>query len=63
MKHTQEEIIDALQVIKDTCVEVGEKLEGCDSCPFYVDRTCVIVNKTPDEWKFNTGGPVWRAFE
>ena len=24
MKHTKEEILKALQVIKDTCVEVGE---------------------------------------
>ena len=63
MKHTKEEILDALKVIKDTCNEVGEKLEGCDNCPFYANKECVIMCRGPDKWELNFEGAIWRAFK
>ena len=63
MKHTQEEILEALQIIKDECIETQEKLEGCGSCPFYVNHECFIACKDADKWELNTGGPVWKAFK
>ena len=63
MKHTQEEILNALQVIKDTCNELGTKKEGCYNCPLYLNAECVLSCRCPTEWELNTGGPVWRAFK
>lgn len=63
MKHTQEEILNALQVIKDTCAEVGEHKDGCYSCPFYVNRECIIANTEPEDWELNSKVPIWRAFK
>ena len=63
MKHTQEEILDALQVIKDTCVEVGEYKDGCYKCPFAENGLCKILDKEPYKWKLNFEGAVWRAFK
>lgn len=47
MKHTQEEILNALQVIKDTCVEVGEYKDGCYKCPFAENGFCKLMDKEP----------------
>lgn len=49
MKHTREEIITALHIIKDTCNENGF---ACDSCPFYneEEKLCWINGDRPDHW-------------
>ena len=63
MKHTQEEILDALQVIKDTCDEIEEQKEGCYKCPFSRNGLCIILDKEPSRWELNFEGAVWRAFK
>lgn len=54
---THEEILDALNVIKQTCVCSKE----CAECPFY-DNVCIIQGYAPQDWKIN-GKVCWRAFE
>ena len=63
MKHTREEILNALGVIMDVCKETGEKLEGCYSCPFYVNEECMIMCRKPESWSLNDKGAIWRAFK
>ena len=63
MKHTQEEIINALQVIKDTCNEVGEYKNGCYKCPFAENGLCKLIEKEPYAWKIISGVSIWRAFK
>lgn len=61
MKHTKEEIIRALEVIKETCVERAE----CEGCPFFngaVPFNCKIQHGNPEYWKINNEQVVWRAF-
>ena len=62
MKHTQEEIVNALQVIKDTC---KERYEGnpCGNCPLSKNGDCVLQNQPPEDWKIKPSAPIWRAFE
>jgi len=63
MKHTKEEILNALQIIKDECDGVD-----CEECPFGCGihgKECGLRAELPDEWcikKINKE-PVWRAFE
>ena len=63
MKHTREEILDALQVIKDTCVDVGEDKNGCHKCPFARNGLCILLDEEPYKWELNFEGAVWRAFK
>lgn len=51
MKHTKEEILKALHIIRDTCNENGF---ACDSCPFYneEEKLCWINGDRPDHWTF-----------
>lgn len=65
MKYTEEEILNALKVIKEVCAE----FENCPNCPFYKfteslswTADCVIRNKMPRRWELNTSKPAWRAF-
>ena len=63
-KHTHEEIMDALRVIKDTC----DGNRTCGACPF-LDTTgdsygCYMKAHSPYDWAFHTPKPeVWRAFK
>ena len=64
MKHTKEEIINALNVIKEEC-----KGNFCVSCPFY-DKTltdvpkCMIRSDAPMVWDLVDEEPkIWRAFK
>lgn len=47
MKHTTEEVLQALQVIKDEC---DEQQNLCTDCPFYINYTCKIVTNEPHDW-------------
>lgn len=61
MKHTRDEILKALTIIKEVCTEV----EGCDTCP-YGDcmGVCQIIhNDVPTSWEIKEVEEVWRAFE
>lgn len=63
MKHTRQEILNVLQVIKDTCVEVGEDKDGCYKCPFAENGFCKLMDKEPFKWQLNYGNSFWRAFK
>ena len=56
MKHTKDEIINALKVIKEECGR-------CCSCPFCLDGACMIIRK-PSDWDIADPEPeIWRAFK
>lgn len=64
MKHTKEEILNALQIIKDECA--GSR---CEKCPFG-DKTiesgtkCKLQRICAVDWKIKKEYEgVWRAFE
>ena len=65
MGHTQDEIINALKIIKEVCQEHQEN-SGCDECPLINSQnmTCNIVGDyavDPSDWEINDGQK-WRAF-
>ena len=61
MKHTREEILNALHVIKDTC---GDEMIDCDNCPFGDDEDlCRLKRTIPTNWRINEEDNVWRAFK
>lgn len=64
MKHTQEEILKALNVIKETCEYTDDKgIIDCTKCPFGdSDGHCVIIQQIPNSWNIKEGEP-WRAFK
>jgi len=62
MKHTQEEITNALQVIQDTCLE-AQSPHPCDACPLSINGECVLQEQSPDEWKIRPTLSIWKAFE
>lgn len=61
MKHTQQQILDALKVIIDTCKEHGR----CTECPLYTKHDpvtqCSLRADNPTNWKLNNADKVWRA--
>lgn len=61
MKHTKEEIINALKVIKDECL--GQYT--CNSCPFWNDVAgCKVKKTSPGDWNITDEPPeVWRALK
>ena len=62
MKHTQEEIINALKVIKDECDAIDDGY--CMKCPFFkVDRGCLIYKTFPKDWNIVAEEEVWRALK
>lgn len=50
MKHTQEEILKALRVIKDEC---GEHMVCKVSCPFNLNGDCGVNTCLPVYWEIN----------
>ena len=64
MKHSKEEIIGALKLIKDECQE-----QICPKCTFYNPSatnptTCMIRANAPMAWNLNDTEPeTWRAFK
>lgn len=61
MKHTQEEILNALHVIKDTC---GDETIDCDNCPFGSDEDlCRLKDRIPYSWDIKNEVGIWRAFK
>ena len=62
MKHTQEEIINALQVIQDTCKEMHAPYP-CEHCPLSKNGDCVLQDNPPEDWDIRTSPQVWKAFE
>lgn len=63
MKHTKEEILNALQIIKDTCQESTDTYKDCCLCPFNDgDGHCIVAEQAPCAWNIKSDEP-WRAFE
>lgn len=61
MKHTKEEIINALKVIKDECTGTQ-----CYACPFGNDRDeCQFNEHDPSRWDIAELPPpeTWRALK
>lgn len=60
MKHTKEEILNALQIIKDECTSTE-----CQNCPFgYNGDECAIQAFPPVDWQIKKEKEsVCRAFE
>lgn len=61
MKHTKEEILNALKIIKDECKGID-----CKDCPFLndEDNNCRIQNDPPASWKIKVETEeTWRAFK
>ena len=62
--HSHEEILQALQTIKDVC----DDHPRCIGCPFYNDddpEGCNIVdsNRSPSEWAIKDTEEDWKAFK
>ena len=58
MKHTPNEIVNALQVIHDECEAYNA---NCLDCPFYMDDECKLTDyEEPMHWRLNKIG--WKAF-
>lgn len=59
MVYTQEEIINALKIIKETCASIN----SCQKCPFY-NGACYINRTQPEHWNIINEQPaIWRAFQ
>lgn len=60
MKHTEEEILNALKVIKEVC----EGYDPCPNCPLYATEAncCGIQYRYAEDWELNDGTRMWRAF-
>lgn len=62
MKHTKEEILKALHIIKETCSNVTD-IQDCSLCPFSDgDGHCIVTEQAPCAWNIKSDEP-WRAFE
>lgn len=63
MKHTKEEILRALHIIKDTCQESTDTYGDCLLCPFNDgDDHCIVNEQAPSAWDI-VEKETWRAFE
>lgn len=57
-EYTQEEILEALTLIKTIC-----RRHACNTCPLRrYESGCEITNCQPSLWKFFTEPQEWRAF-
>lgn len=64
MKHTKEEIVNALKVIKEECLSASR----CIDCPFYNHHNtleaCRFLTNPPSMLQINETEPeAWRAFK
>ena len=62
MKHSNEEILNALQTIMDVCL--GQP--ACENCPLYAHHGeaqwhCVVRMDCPDKWELSDTPEIWRA--
>ena len=60
LKPSNEEVYNALNVLKNLCSEIGD----CLNCPLHMEnfKTCGLMEYVPDEWEIN-GVREWKAFE
>lgn len=59
-KYTPDEILRALQIIKDVCTEY----EDCSHlCPLYKSGCKLREDIPPDQWRLSCVYTGWKAFE
>ncbi len=67
MRHTEQEILQALKTIKDVCMyEEDHGYKDCKDCPLRLNDSgfCGVNTLTPDSWDFyNHNERKWRAFK
>lgn len=61
MKHTKEEILNALHIIKETCEEYD--VENERECPFYGGKSgeCAVMCTQPELWHINDDVEAWKG--
>ena len=60
MKHTKNEILKALTIIKEVCEEIGD----CTICPCGdCMGVCLVSDDVPTSWEIKEVEEVWRAFK
>lgn len=62
MKYTQDEILKALNIIKEIC----SNADDCTKCPFREKQNtdlCYITAKIPINWEIRSLENKWRAFD
>lgn len=61
MKHSQDEIVNALKVIMETC----DESKCCVNCPLRHKLSpdkCYVSSYRPERWNLEPTEVVWRAF-
>lgn len=61
MKHTQEEIFNALKVLNEECVDN----RICVTCPLHAvedEMRCGIKRRSPSSYRLNNPNKPWSAF-
>ena len=60
LPHSPEEVLNALQTIKDICLY----FEDCEPvCPLYMVGCKLREDIPPDLWRLNKNYVAWKAFE
>ena len=58
VKHSETEIITALNIIRDECDDVP----NCEDCPFgNGDGDCLVTYCPPSEWNINQREDSWKG--
>lgn len=58
VEHSIEEMLEAMCVIKDSCIAENEKHDGCKLCPLYDEKRedCAVMWSAPDKWNLEIKG-------
>lgn len=58
VEHSIEEMLEAMCVIKDSCIAENEKHDGCKMCPLYDEKRedCAVMWSAPDKWNLEIKG-------
>ena len=59
----EEDIVKALQTLKDLCDSMGEGIDGCEKCPVGTDSAfCRLEGNIPTSWNISEPQEeIWRA--
>lgn len=58
VEHSIEDILEAMRVIKESCIAEGEKHDGCKMCPLFDEKRedCAVMWSAPDKWNLEIKG-------
>lgn len=58
VEHSIEDILEAMRVIKESCIAENEKHDGCKMCPLYDEKRedCAVMWSAPDKWNLEIKG-------